>query len=521
MVKWQPGQNLNNGRYKIEKALDSGGFADTYLAYDYYQSTKVVIKTPNDTVQKRPNFQQYFSDEAERLKKFNNHPHIVKYQDVFDEENLCCIVMEYIDGENLGNLVSDRGVLEESTALAYIQQIGEALTLVHGQGILHRDVKPENIIKRKNQDQVVLIDFGIAREFTFNQPDSHTQFLSDGFAPPEQYFHKQERGDYTDVYALAATLYVLLTGYDSQGHHHLPGALDRGNQKINSGRDLLQNPQKINPNISDTVRKAILKGMELDYKKRPQTVEKWLALLQPQTQPVTQPVTQVATQVVTQVAKQVAKQAVTQMKTVCAPGLARLSQVFNQSTPQFVPEISEKTLVTFLGGGVFAFIFLLYFYSPYLNKFPQPVTIDYEKLEKLLANKEFQEADKETLQIMLVLSHREKKGWLNVKAIQNFPCSDLEKINQLWRESSQGRFGFTAQKWIWIDELEGKPGVYDPELADKFGGLVGWRVDNEWHKNIIYEMSANPAHLPYKINVRGFEIHIPYWAERLDKCNIP
>ncbi|MBD2543189.1 serine/threonine-protein kinase [Planktothricoides raciborskii] len=515
MVKWQPGKILN-GRYKIEKELGSGGFADTYLAY--YQSTKVVIKTPNSTVQQRrdfPKFQQYFRDEAERLKKFNNHPHIVKYQEVFEEQGLCCIVMEYINGEDLGKLVIEQGVLAESIALKYIQQIGEALTFVHGEGILHRDVKPENIIKRKNQDQVVLIDFGIAREFTFGQSGSQTQFLSNGFAPPEQYFYKEKRGDYTDVYALAATLYVLLTGYvtgsTSQVDHYLPSSLDRDKEKRKFfGSDLLQDPKEINPKISDTVSKAILKGMELDYKKRPQTVQDWLALLQPQsvTQPVTQPVTKVA------------KQAVTQMKTVCVSGLARLSQLVNQSTPQFIPEISEKALVTFLGGGVFA-IFLLYFYSPYLNKFPQPVTIDYEKLEKLLANKEFQEADEETLEIMLLLARRQKKGWLDVKDIQNFPCSDLEKINKLWRESSEGRFGFTAQKWIWIDELGGKPGVYDPELADKFGDLVAWRVDNEWHKNIIYAMFANPGHLPYKINVRGFEIHIPYWAERLDKCNIP
>jgi serine/threonine protein kinase len=528
MSNWSPGQTLNNDQYKIEKELGSGGFAVTYLAYDYLKATQVVIKSPNEVVQNPRNFQkfkQYFRDEADRLKKCQS-PHIVEYYDIFEEQGLCCIVMEYIDGEDLATLVSQQGPLEESTALAYIQQIGEALTFVNGLGILHRDVKPENIIKRNNQDRVVLIDFGIAREFTFNQPDSHTEYLSHGFAPPEQYFRRERRGDYTDVYALAATLYVLLTGYDPQGYHYLPRALDRGHEKIQSGRDLLQSPKNINSKISDTVNKAILKGMELDYKKRPQTVEKWLALLQPQPHPfhsLSQTVIQVVAPV-TQVTKQATTQVKTLYKTLHIPGIGRLSQMVSQTNSQVIPGISYQTLIYCLGAGALILVLGIYINAPYLNKKisrPKPVTIDYKDLEKLLANKEFEEADAETLEIMLALTHRQKKGWLDIEDIKNFPCSDLEKINKLWRHYSNQRFGLTAQEWIWIDELGGETGVYDPELADKFGDLVGWRVNGKWYQDISYNLSAKPAHLPYKINVRGWDIAIPYWAERLESCNIP
>lgn len=88
------------------------------------------------------------------------------------------MVMEYIDGEDLGSLVENRGFLAEAEALHYIQQIGEALTIVHNNGLLHRDIKPHNIMVRSGKLEAVLIDFGIAREFTQNLTQTHTQILT-------------------------------------------------------------------------------------------------------------------------------------------------------------------------------------------------------------------------------------------------------------------------------------------------------------------------------------------------------
>ncbi|MFM9156653.1 MAG: serine/threonine protein kinase, partial [Dolichospermum sp.] len=121
-------------------------------------------------------------------------------------------VMEYIDGEDLGSFVENQGVLSETEALRYIQQIGSALTVVHDNGLLHRDIKPQNIMLRSGKSEAVLIDFGIAREFSQNLTQTHTQMLADGFAPIEQYDKRAKRGAFTDVYALAATLYSVLTG---------------------------------------------------------------------------------------------------------------------------------------------------------------------------------------------------------------------------------------------------------------------------------------------------------------------
>lgn len=153
MNNWLPGTTLNNGRYSIEKNLGEGGFGITYLAWDNQNiGTKVVIKTLNNRVQKLPDFgkfQKRFRDEAEQLKKFQ-HQNIVKFYHSFQEGQLYCIVMEFIEGDNLADVINKQGILPAQRALYYIQQIANALIVIHSKKILHRDIKPENIILRKN-----------------------------------------------------------------------------------------------------------------------------------------------------------------------------------------------------------------------------------------------------------------------------------------------------------------------------------------------------------------------------------
>ena len=267
-MAWVSGQQLQDGKYTIEKELGEGGFGITYRARDNH-GNYVVIKTLNDAIQKRADFakfQQDFLNEAIKLAKCS-HPHIVQIYEVIHENDLWCMVMEYIDGEDLGSLVENQGILSESEALRYIQQIGSALTVVHDNGLLHRDIKPQNIMLRSGKSEAVLIDFGIAREFSQNLTQTHTQMLADGFAPIEQYDKKAKRGAFTDVYALAATLYSVLTG-------ELP--------TISPMRAIgteLAEAKKINSSISDKVNQAIIKGMELKPENRSQSINEWLSLL--------------------------------------------------------------------------------------------------------------------------------------------------------------------------------------------------------------------------------------------------
>jgi eukaryotic-like serine/threonine-protein kinase len=265
---WKSGQQLQDGKYTIEQELGEGGFGITYRAKDH-NGRYVVIKTLNDKVQRRPDFtrfQQDFLNEAIKLAKCN-HPHIVQIDEVIHEDTLWCIVMEYIDGENLAHQVENKGLLPEAEALRYIQQIGEALTVVHNNGLLHRDVKPQNIMLRADKSEAILIDFGIAREFSQNLTQTHTQMLADGFSPIEQYDKRAKRGAFIDVYALAATLYCLLTG-------EVPTIAP-----IRAIGTPLEEPKTINSSISERVNQAILQGMEIKPENRPQSIEEWFSLL--------------------------------------------------------------------------------------------------------------------------------------------------------------------------------------------------------------------------------------------------
>jgi WD40 repeat protein/predicted Ser/Thr protein kinase len=287
--------------YDNLEELGTGASGITYLATVKNQDKYLVIKTikfeelykfvkskNQETLEFFSKVRESFEKEAEILSRFK-HPNIVKYHDYFtqkfnlvinfNEQNkklysvyeleLLFLVMEYIEGESLEDFISTRSVpLEETEALRYVQQIGNALILVHSQGVLHRDIKPQNIIVRKATFDAVLIDFGIAREFNPILTQTLTVAFTQGYAPPEQLEPRSRQGNYTDVYGLAATLYYLLT------KEHPPHAMLR-----NSNSSSLVEPKKINSNISDTVNEIILWGMELEPSKRPQTVQQWLAKL--------------------------------------------------------------------------------------------------------------------------------------------------------------------------------------------------------------------------------------------------
>ncbi|MCF3574919.1 serine/threonine protein kinase [Planktothrix agardhii] len=270
-MAWQPGTKLYGDRYTIIRKLGEGGFGITYLARNR-KGEDIVIKTlldkiliDADFVEFRDKYLRDFKDEATRL-AVCRHPHIVQIDNVFREGSLPCIAMEYIAGQNLWELVRGKGALPEAEAVSYIQQIGNALTVVHDKGLLHRDIKPQNIMKRDGKTEAVLIDFGIAREFIPNIIQTHTNLLTHGFAPLEQYDEHAHRGEYTDVYALSATLYFLLTG-------KVPTPAP--NRSV--GFKFIPLNQVVN--VSNRVHEAVMKGLELRPEDRPQSVLEWLEIL--------------------------------------------------------------------------------------------------------------------------------------------------------------------------------------------------------------------------------------------------
>lgn len=271
MSEWSSGKQLKQGRYVIDKVLGSGGFGITYRAVDRRTEKPIALKTLNRRLQSRRDFeelQEKFVNEAVALASCR-HPHIVKvYPQLFQEEGLWCMVMEYVEGQDLNSYLESRGKLVEAEALDIISKVGEALIFVHQQGFLHRDVKPQNILMRRQDCCPVLIDFGLAREFNPGKLESLTSAVTESFAPIEQYERRGSYGAWTDVYALAATLYVMLTlelPIPSRFRQQAPTAFVA--------------PQRHNPAISDRVNEAITRGMALEPQMRPQSVRQWLSLL--------------------------------------------------------------------------------------------------------------------------------------------------------------------------------------------------------------------------------------------------
>jgi len=265
------GKSLQSGKYTLEKELGRGGFGITFRANHRYLGQPVVIKTLNESLRRDRNFAEFdrkFQDEARRLASCV-HPNIVRVSDFFVEDGQPYMVMDYIAGQNLGEVVAGNNSLPENLAILYITQIGAALKAVHQKGLLHRDIKPQNILLRQGTQEVVLIDFGISREFTAGATQNHTNMVSDGYAPPEQYFAQGKYTPATDVYGLAATLYTLLTA-------QVPvAAILRTSQPMPSPRDL-------RPELSTTVSQAVMRGMTVEAQNRPASVDEWLDLLRGQ-----------------------------------------------------------------------------------------------------------------------------------------------------------------------------------------------------------------------------------------------
>ncbi|RCJ29235.1 serine/threonine protein kinase [Nostoc minutum NIES-26] len=272
-MAWVAGDRLQGGKYTIERELGRGRFGITYLVKNK-NSDRLVIKTLNDDLltslsqQERGRLETMFWQEAVKLSRCQ-HKHIVEVAEPFKEGEHWCLVMEYVDGVSLAD--RRQSILSESEALRYIQQIGEALIVVHENRLIHRDVHPGNILLRvrDGQPEAVLIDFGLALDFDHILTTSRTEETSEGFTPPELYTqHTKPTGAYSDIYSLAATLYVLLTGKTPVS------ALRR---KVDNARLVL--PKDLNNQISDRTNRAILKGMKLDPKQRSQSMREWLDLL--------------------------------------------------------------------------------------------------------------------------------------------------------------------------------------------------------------------------------------------------
>ena len=307
------------GKYLVGKVLGEGGFGITYMGYDLNMKTRIAIKeyfpvelVSRDTTrltspdgkavsgggsdsvislsgEKSKTYQQglkKYVDEARNVSQFSGIPGIVSVKDFFYENDTAYIVMEYIEGVSLKEYLKQKGgKVSEEEALAVMRPVLEALEKVHAAGIVHRDISPDNIMLTFTEETGVesagkqagqagangpalygniaavrLIDFGAARMTSKNDQKSLTIILKHGYAPEEQYRSHGEQGPWTDVYALCAVFYRMITGKVPEP------AMDR------LFSDGLKRPEELGSKVSPAVSEAIMRGLAVKKEDRIQSV---------------------------------------------------------------------------------------------------------------------------------------------------------------------------------------------------------------------------------------------------------
>ena len=253
-------------RYRIVKELGRGGFGAVYRAWDTRLNKAVAVKENMET---SPEAQRQFAREALVLASLS-HPNLPRVTDHFSlPDQGQYLVMDYVEGKDLETQVREQGVIPVEQALTWILQVADALEYLHGKKppVFHRDIKPANV-RITPQGKAMLVDFGLVK---VSAPQLKTTMgaraISPGYAPPEQY--GQGRTDArTDIYALAATLYRLVTGREPiESVLRITG-------------DALISAERVNPQVQPQVSLAIERGMALDPEKRFQSANAFKSALQ-------------------------------------------------------------------------------------------------------------------------------------------------------------------------------------------------------------------------------------------------
>lgn len=248
------GQNL--GKYKIMAPLGSGGFGAVYLARDIWLDKDVAVKVPH---RQNLNFDELLREP--RLLAALDHPNIVSITTAEKQDNVFFIVMEYVAGQTLEEIITSNGGLDPARAVHYAAQIGQAMAHAHGQGVIHRDLRPANMLVT-DADVLKVADFGTSR---FLEIAAHgtTVIGSPPYMAPEQFEGKAVFA--SDIYSLGVTLYQMLTAvlpYESPA----PADLDR----LRSG-ELVRPPRFANPavprSLDDVVMKALAPALSARYQR--------------------------------------------------------------------------------------------------------------------------------------------------------------------------------------------------------------------------------------------------------------
>ena len=280
--------------YRLHSVLGAGGFGITYRAEDTHLNKVVAIKeylpsefatrTGTRTVVPHSGTQAQdyhwgltrFLDEARALARFD-HPHLNKVHRYFEANGTAYLVLEYIEGETLGDLLDRRGALPEVELRRLLTEVLRGLAVVHEAGYVHRDVKPGNLMLRDGDGSAVLLDFGAARQAVGQRSRSVTSILTPGYAPIEQYgMRVEDVGPWSDIYALGMVAYRCVSGLrDGQ----LPDAVTRSGDQRKGGGDWASAVAVGKGRYAEGLLRAIDWAVAVNEEDRPQGVAQWQAAL--------------------------------------------------------------------------------------------------------------------------------------------------------------------------------------------------------------------------------------------------
>ena len=289
------GSLLLNGEFKITKRISHGGFGITYLAHDTSLNRKVVIKEcfPEAFCNRRRNSSvmvrsstyeekfrsivEMFMREARSIAKMR-HPNIVAVHRVFEDNHTAYMTLDLIEGHDLKTIIDDEDrSLTPHQVKDILFKVLDAIELVHAHDLLHRDISPDNILLDRGGNPV-LIDFGAAREEASRETRavSTVMVVKDGYSPQEFYFAGSKQNASSDLYALAATFYHLISGQAPVNSQ------TRVSEIAGSNADPCMPLLGSFPEYDDTFLAAIDKAMMISPKDRIQSVREWIAMIDPQ-----------------------------------------------------------------------------------------------------------------------------------------------------------------------------------------------------------------------------------------------
>lgn len=467
-------QLLLKSRYRTVKFLGGGGFGRTYLAVDQdCMNLPCVVKqfSPSLDIQAEPvalrKATDMFYQEAVRLLQLGEHPQIPRLLAYFEQEKHLYLVQELIDGQDLRQELAIEGVFSELKIRQLLADMLPVLKFIHTNGVIHRDIKPGNIMRRRKDGKFVLIDFGVSKLGTGTKLGKvGTKVGTAGFTPLEQM--RGQAYPASDLYSLGVTCVCLLTqcfpteeGSDEaynpmegrwMWREHLPQSITISPELGKILDKLLQDLPKHRYQSADEVLQdlnaAVGYGDQQDNKDKQESLCEMLLKSSPL------PPHSLRTS--------------SRLLADSAIAVANTKASVSTSQPTDPPELM-----------------------------PSSSEVDYSQLCQLLATGKWKEADLETTAILLRVSDREQEGWIRAEDFKKFPCQDLHTLDQLWVKYSKGRFGYSVQKQVW-DSVGAKNNI-DYMTWCCFGDRLGWRMKGNWlnYSDLIFDPNiAPPGHLP-------------------------